>query len=340
VRTPPATILLDEGITAADRLEFVERLRSIVITATVPVVVLTSQALESASLDLSLADLGAAEHRHPSRAANPRVHRTTDTPASADEDVVQRALAVLAAAAATIKAEESDTGTEAAETAPAADAEAAPVGRSLRLHVDECLDRWRMPAGMVEVKGSLAGVTDETADLAMMVVRESIANAVKHAQAAHIEVEAIKVGTRLMVRVADDGTSMVPADDRSGSVGRQYRVALIERRVIGAGGRMSVDSRPGKGTAIIAFLRLTAATVETRPVAEVLPEPVPAEPVQQAVAAPAAQADSDTAGNVGSVCAAARRTVAYGASAHAGRGHRRGQRRAHHGNHTDGRQTF
>jgi signal transduction histidine kinase len=111
------------------------------------------------------------------------------------------------------------------------------------------------PAGLdwaVNVDPQLAG---EDATLVAALARELVTNAVKHAGARRIEVDAARTadgGTRL--RVHDDGRGFDPASAaRHGHVG----LALVENRARAAGGSLEIASEPGAGT--LAVVELAAA---------------------------------------------------------------------------------
>ena len=78
-------------------------------------------------------------------------------------------------------------------------------------------------------------------------VCEAVTNAVKHAGATRIDVEAIRRADRLVVRVEDDGAGGAVARTGSGLTG-------IADRVGAHGGVMRIDSPPGAGTHLVVEL--------------------------------------------------------------------------------------
>jgi signal transduction histidine kinase len=80
---------------------------------------------------------------------------------------------------------------------------------------------------------------------AYFVVAEAMANVLKHAQAAAIEVTARRVGEQLEIRVSDDGTGGAPTG--SGFTALHDRVRSI-------GGRLTVTSARQAGTTVEAVL--------------------------------------------------------------------------------------
>jgi signal transduction histidine kinase len=100
---------------------------------------------------------------------------------------------------------------------------------------------------------------------AYYVVAEALANSVKHAHASVIDVQAATGEGVLQVRVRDDGRGGADPTGGSGLIGLTDRVEAL-------GGRLTLDSPPGAGTAMRVVLPLTApsglgspATVTGRP---------------------------------------------------------------------------
>ena len=82
---------------------------------------------------------------------------------------------------------------------------------------------------------------------AYRVAQEGITNVVRHAQASRCSVVIARTPLRLRVVVEDDGVGFVPTrseDHGLGLLGMRERAAL-------AGGRLTVDSAPGRGTSIV-----------------------------------------------------------------------------------------
>ena len=88
---------------------------------------------------------------------------------------------------------------------------------------------------------------------AYYVVSEMLTNAAKHANASVVEVRAEVSGGSLRLRVADDGAGGADPARGSGLVGLKDRVEAL-------GGRFSVHSPPGGGTAVTAELPLAGSS--------------------------------------------------------------------------------
>jgi signal transduction histidine kinase len=89
---------------------------------------------------------------------------------------------------------------------------------------------------------------------AYYVVSEALANTAKHAQASSVDVEVDAVDGILCVAVRDDGVGGAEFASGSGLVGLKDRVEAF-------GGRITVESAPGDGTAVRAELPLAAEPV-------------------------------------------------------------------------------
>ncbi|GAA3229906.1 hypothetical protein GCM10020216_047520 [Nonomuraea helvata] len=89
---------------------------------------------------------------------------------------------------------------------------------------------------------------DEIEGAMYFTVSEAVANALKHAAAATIDVRLSQADGRLRATVADDGTGFDPsATDRRG-------LATLSDRLDALGGGLTVDSSPGKGTRLTAWV--------------------------------------------------------------------------------------
>jgi signal transduction histidine kinase len=83
--------------------------------------------------------------------------------------------------------------------------------------------------------------------VAYYTVCEAVTNAIKHASASRIEVEALRDGGRLVIRIRDDGAGGAVARGATGLAG-------VADRVGAHGGRLTIDSPPGEGTLLEAVL--------------------------------------------------------------------------------------
>ena len=85
---------------------------------------------------------------------------------------------------------------------------------------------------------------------AYFVVSEALTNVVKHAQARSAAVSARKQRAQLRVEITDDGIGGAGGTGANGLAGLEDRVSAL-------GGKLTVDSPPGHGTRVRAFLPLS-----------------------------------------------------------------------------------
>ncbi len=88
------------------------------------------------------------------------------------------------------------------------------------------------------------------------VVQESLANVRKHAATSHASVEVCRTCDEVLVRVGDDGQGF----DVEGARKRGFGLVGMTERVRLAGGRCTIESRPGAGARIEAQLPIPAAS--------------------------------------------------------------------------------
>ncbi|WFB10236.1 GAF domain-containing sensor histidine kinase [Streptomyces sp. LX-29] len=83
----------------------------------------------------------------------------------------------------------------------------------------------------------------------LRVAQEALHNALRHSGAAHVDVSLVRRGpSGALLRVADDGGGFEPATIRR--AGRHLGLVSMRDRASGVGGKLTVESAPGKGTVI------------------------------------------------------------------------------------------
>jgi len=97
----------------------------------------------------------------------------------------------------------------------------------------------------VRVDASDTRYPPEVEAAAYFIACEGLTNAVKHARATHAEVEVDTLGDRLVLSVTDDGVGGAEPRAGSGLIG-------ISDRVAAHGGTFALESRPGRGTRLVA----------------------------------------------------------------------------------------
>jgi PAS domain S-box-containing protein len=91
---------------------------------------------------------------------------------------------------------------------------------------------------------------DEIRVLLFQAVRELLVNVVKHAKAQQITLTIIREGHNIRIGVADDGVGLgISPDPPRGGVGG-FGLFSIRERLKYLGGRLEVDSEPGRGTQV------------------------------------------------------------------------------------------
>jgi two-component system sensor kinase len=115
--------------------------------------------------------------------------------------------------------------------------------------------RWRLPA-RVAVEGDLSTVPGRVLSVAYVVIREALTNAAKHAASNNVTVSLSAGVDDLTVIVGDGGKGFTRRDVQAAREAKHVGLAMLRRRVAEIGGRLQVESRPGKGTRVIAELPL------------------------------------------------------------------------------------
>ena len=127
-----------------------------------------------------------------------------------------------------------------------AEIETEGLGAALRSHVD-VLRRAHRAQIELELSGSprlRAGVDEEV----FRIAQESLQNALRHSRADRIEVRLDESAGGLALAVVDDGVGFEP--DEAGLRSRRLGLTSMEERAGALGGRLAIDSAPGRGTTI------------------------------------------------------------------------------------------
>ncbi|MEV0599037.1 GAF domain-containing sensor histidine kinase [Streptomyces sp. NPDC050315] len=82
----------------------------------------------------------------------------------------------------------------------------------------------------------------------LRVAQEALHNALRHADAQRVDVTLVRHGQGAVLRVADDGRGFDPGTVRR--AGRHLGLVSMRDRASGVGGTLTVESAPGKGTAV------------------------------------------------------------------------------------------
>lgn len=105
----------------------------------------------------------------------------------------------------------------------------------------------------VELRCEVRSAPREIASAAFLVCAEALANATKHSRASHVEVEIAATSGLLHISVTDDGVG-------GATVGAGHGLRNVADRVASLGGRLAVESAPGRGTRLAATMPLHVDT--------------------------------------------------------------------------------
>jgi signal transduction histidine kinase len=128
---------------------------------------------------------------------------------------------------------------------------AAVPGRSLGDALHDYVSSWEVRHGIpCRIRVERAVHLSENAELQLqLIVQESLANVLKHAQAKQVDVSLHQEDGNIVATVRDDGLGFNPA-----LLGRaefpRFGLATIRERAESIGGHVRLDSSPGKGTRV------------------------------------------------------------------------------------------
>ena len=119
---------------------------------------------------------------------------------------------------------------------------------ALRKHVD-VLQRLQPGAGEIDLDLDAEIERDPARDRELLrIAQEAIQNAIRHAQAQHVNVRLKRQNGHLLLEVADDGVGFDPDSPEVRS--RRLGLTSMEERAERIGARLEIDSERGKGTAV------------------------------------------------------------------------------------------
>jgi signal transduction histidine kinase len=124
---------------------------------------------------------------------------------------------------------------------------------ALTTSIADVVKRWRLPA-RVAVEGDLNTVPGRVLSVAYVVIREALTNAAKHAASGNVTVSLSAGEDDLTVIVGDGGKGFTRRDIQTAREAKHVGLDMLKRRVAEIGGKLQVQTRPGKGTRVIAEL--------------------------------------------------------------------------------------
>jgi signal transduction histidine kinase len=101
----------------------------------------------------------------------------------------------------------------------------------------------------LEVRGTYRPLTPKVEEELLKIAQEALTNAVRHADAQHIDIELTFDTKKILMIVADDGRGFVQSGDGDGPEGH-YGLRGMRERAAGIEARLSVQSGAGKGTRV------------------------------------------------------------------------------------------
>lgn len=123
----------------------------------------------------------------------------------------------------------------------------AGLAEALRSQIAAASERWPFNLEM-DVPDPMPRLPAEVEHALLRVIQEGLTNAAKHARASSVEVAVTQGDGELRCRIHDDGTGFDASAALNGGL------AGLRTRVRDAGGRLEVDSGPGRGTTLtVAF---------------------------------------------------------------------------------------
>ena len=113
------------------------------------------------------------------------------------------------------------------------------------------VERWHLPATW-SIEGDLRSIPQPVLEAASSVIRESVANAAKHAASSDVAVRVQVTRSALEVSIEDHGRGF---DQTIG--GPEYGhlgLEMMRQRVVAVAGTLDITSSPGRGTRVVARL--------------------------------------------------------------------------------------
>jgi signal transduction histidine kinase len=101
-----------------------------------------------------------------------------------------------------------------------------------------------------ETLGRSVSLDDAVARVLMMVTREAVYNAVRHAQPQEVKVRVHFAHKSVRVQVMDDGCGFDPEEEALVSDARHFGLLGMRERIEGVGGNFEVTTARGKGTTL------------------------------------------------------------------------------------------
>jgi nitrate/nitrite-specific signal transduction histidine kinase len=129
--------------------------------------------------------------------------------------------------------------------------EQGPALATIEVFVEDFRQRSGLDVGLISDERAFARLTPITQQQAYYIVRESLTNVLRHAQATAVTVQMREQPDGLQLIIRDNGRGFDPDQQLEGT---HLGLTIMEARARRCGGTLVVDSKPNKGTLISAYL--------------------------------------------------------------------------------------
>lgn len=126
------------------------------------------------------------------------------------------------------------------------------LGPAIEHHVQRFSETTGLTCSLyLDNEGELGG-TGNVATAAFRITQEALTNVARHAHATRVNVSVRDTGSALIVSVQDDGDGILPGP--AGQQRGRYGLLGMSERCQLLGGTLSIESKPGEGTRVVAHL--------------------------------------------------------------------------------------
>jgi signal transduction histidine kinase len=125
---------------------------------------------------------------------------------------------------------------------------------ALREYVRDFSEHRKIPLDLEVAPPGTLRLTPQAETQLIRIIHEALTNIVRHARASKGVVRMAEADGRARISIEDDGVGFAPG--APGSAGRHFGLQAMADRAAAVGGRLTVESAPGKGTRVIVELPL------------------------------------------------------------------------------------
>lgn len=133
--------------------------------------------------------------------------------------------------------------------------------------IRELAASWQQVSNMacrVTCEGQAVPLEDEYALTVYRIIQEALNNVERHAQTQNVSITLQYQPSSLVVEVCDDGCGFEVSDVPGSDGGGHFGLSGMRERAAGIGGRLYIESTPGKGTRLRLDLPLTETAIAAR----------------------------------------------------------------------------